>query len=53
MDHEAYHFIGLIHIQRPQVLREDGTRYNYFYDAVGQLTNAAATLADNTPWQAY
>ncbi len=33
--------------------REDGTRYDYYYDAIGQLTNAAATLADDTPWQAY
>lgn len=39
--------------QRTQVIREDGTRYNYGYDAIGQLTNAAATLADDTPWQAY
>lgn len=39
--------------QRTQVIREDGMRYDYSYDAVGQLTNATATLADNTPWQAY
>ena len=39
--------------QRTQVIREDGTRYNYGYDAIGQLTNAAATLPDQTPWKAY
>ena len=39
--------------QRTQVIREDGTRYDYYYDAIGQLTNAAATLADDTPWRAY
>jgi RHS repeat-associated protein len=39
--------------QRTQVVREDGMRYDFAYDAVGQLTNAAATLADDTPWQAY
>ena len=40
--------------QRVQVLFEDdGTRYDYSYDAIGQLTNAVATLADETPWQAY
>lgn len=39
--------------QRTQVIRENGTRYNYGYDPIGQLTNAAATLPDNTPWQAY
>ena len=38
---------------RTQVIREDGTRYEYSYDAIGQLTNAAATLVDDTPWQAY
>ena len=39
--------------QRTQVVREDGTRYDYSYDAIGQLTNASATLAYETPWQAY
>lgn len=39
--------------QRTQVVREDGMRYDYSYDAIGQLTNAVATLADDTPWQAY
>lgn len=39
--------------QRTRVVREDGTRYDYSYDAIGQLTNASATLADDTPWQAY
>ena len=39
--------------QRTQVIREDGTRYDFAYDAAGQLTNAVATLADDTPWQAY
>ena len=39
--------------QRTQVIREDGTRYDYSYDVIGQLTNASATLADETPWQAY
>lgn len=39
--------------QRSQIIREDGTRYEYGYDAIRQLTNAAATLADETPWQAY
>lgn len=39
--------------QRTQVIREDGTRYDYSYDALGQLTNAAATLVDDTPWDAY
>ncbi len=39
--------------QRIQIVREDGTRYDYSYDAIGQLTNASAMLADDTPWQAY
>lgn len=39
--------------QRTHVIREDGTLYDYSYDAIGQLTNASATLADETPWQAY
>lgn len=39
--------------QRTQEIREDGTRYDYSYDVIGQLTNASATLADETPWQAY
>ena len=39
--------------QRTQAIREDGTRYDYSYDAAGQLTNAAATLEDDTPWDAY
>ena len=39
--------------QRTQAIRENGTRHDYSYDAIGQLTNASAMLADNTKWQAY
>ena len=39
--------------QRTQVIREDGKVYTYGYDAIGQLTNAAATLPDGTPWSGY
>ncbi len=39
--------------QRTQVVREDGKVYTYGYDAIGQLTNAAATLPDGTPWTGY
>ena len=39
--------------QRTQVVREDGKVYTYGYDAIGQLTNAAATLPDGTPWSGY
>ena len=39
--------------QRTQVIREDGTRYDYSYDAIGQLVGAYATLPDQTPWEAY
>ena len=39
--------------QRTQVVREDGKIYTYGYDAIGQLTNAAATLPDGTPWSGY
>ena len=39
--------------QRTQVIREDGKIYTYSYDAIGQLTNAAATLPDGTPWTGY
>ena len=39
--------------QRTQVIREDGKVYAYGYDAIGQLTNAAASLADGTPWSGY
>lgn len=39
--------------QRTQVIREDGKIYTYSYDAIGQLTNAVATLPDGTPWSGY
>ena len=39
--------------QRTGVLREDGKVYTYGYDAIGQLTNASASLADGTPWSGY
>lgn len=39
--------------QRTQVIREDGKIYTYSYDAIGQLTNAAATLPDGTLWTGY
>ena len=39
--------------QRTQVVREDGKVYTYGYDAIGQLTNASATLSDGTPWSGY
>ncbi len=39
--------------QRTQVIREDGKVYTYGYDAIGQLTNASATLPDGTPWSGY
>ena len=39
--------------QRTRVIREDGTRYDYSYDAIGQLVGAHATLPDQTPWEAY
>ena len=39
--------------QRTQVIREDGKIYTYSYDAIGQLTNASATLPNGTPWPGY
>ncbi len=39
--------------QRTRAIREDGTRYDYSYDAIGQLVGAHATLPDQTPWEAY
>ena len=39
--------------QRTQVIREDGKVYTYAYDAIGQLTNASASLPDGTPWPGY
>ena len=39
--------------QRTQVIREDGKVYTYGYDAIGQLTNASASLPDGTPWSGY
>ncbi len=39
--------------QRTQVVREDGKIYTYSYDAIGQLTNASASLPDGTPWTGY
>ncbi|MBU0678742.1 MAG: hypothetical protein KJ626_11565 [Verrucomicrobia bacterium] len=47
----AYTYDG--HDQRTRVVREDGRRIDYGYDAIGQLTSAEGYMGDDSAWPGY